>query len=440
MDAARRKFLLATLGASGAMTLSNLLTTARASNATPTNTDQHFVFAHFLGGWDTILCVDPKDPAFYDDQELTVAEYGVETGYSTLGFSEDPRIFTDVEGLVFGPYIGDLVDFASRISVVRGMTITSVAHGTATVHLNTGKTPAGMGVRGSSVATILAAILGEGQLMPNLVSGLGSYNIDRPAWASGLRASNIQDLKDLLGPGISALERSERYALDEFFARELQRRNTPRRRSIFQSRDVSRLLIEENVASEFDVNNEALAPLIERMGNGSALMAYQALTKGYSRCVSFQAMPFSDAHAGSFWRNLHRWHILSGFNAVAKLASELEATPYPTGGTWLDHTTIVCSSEFNRTSVLNQTGGRDHGTTNSALLLGGGIAGGKVIGATHEKSMVAQPIDLATGAVDENGETVSHENIAVTLIKSLGITEDVGDFRVPAIDALLGEE
>ena len=437
MDAARRKFLLSTLGATGTMALSNLLTTARASNANPTVTDQHFVFAHFLGGWDAILTVDPKDPEIYDDNELTVAEFGVETGYGSLGFTDDPRIFTDVDGLIFGPYIGDLADFAARISVVRGMTITSVAHGSATIHLNTGKTPAGTGARGSSIATILASILGENQMMPNLVSGVGTYNLDRPSWASGLRASNIRDLKDLLGPGISALEREEKYALDEFFDRELQRTNTPRRRSIFQSRDVSRMLIEEDVASEFDVENEALAPLIERMDNGAALMAYQALTKGYSRCVSFQAMPFSDAHAGNYWRNLHRWHLLNGFNSIAKLASELDATPYPTGGTWLDHTTIVCSSEFNRTPFLNATGGRDHGTTNSALLLGGGIAGGKVIGETHQKSMVAQPIDLATGMVDENGSTVSHENIAVTLIKSLGITEDVGDFRVPAIDALL---
>ena len=77
-------------------------------------------------------------------------------------------------------------------------------------------------------------------------------------------------------------------------------------------------------------------------------MAYQALTQGYSRCVSLQAMPFSDAHNGGYWRNLHRWHLLGGFNQVAALAAELEATPYPTGGTWLDKTTIVCCSEFNR--------------------------------------------------------------------------------------------
>ena len=48
-----------------------------------------------------------KIRGIYDDNELTVAEFGVETGYGALGFTEIED-FTDVDGLVFGPYIGDL--------------------------------------------------------------------------------------------------------------------------------------------------------------------------------------------------------------------------------------------------------------------------------------------------------------------------------------------
>lgn len=437
MDISRRNFLIKTMGVGGALALMDTLRLAKASTSTPLHTDRYFVFAHFLGGWDAILTTDPKDPALYDDDELTVAEYGVETGYGDLGLSSDPRIFTDVDGLILGPYIGDLENFANRISVVRGMTVTSVAHEAAQMHLFTGKTPAGTGPRASSIATILASILGGEQLMPNLVAGVPSYNLDRPSWASGLKADRMADLQDLLSPGVSTLDIAERDALDEFFEREASRMNTPRMSSIFENRSLSRGLIEENVAEDFNPLNANLAVPFENLGNTTALMAYQALTQGYSRCVSLQAMPFSDAHNGGYWRNLHRWHLLGGFNQVAALAAELEATPYPTGGTWLDKTTIVCCSEFNRSPFLNQTGGRDHAATNSCLLLGGGIAGGKVIGASHEKSMAAQAIDLQTGSVDENGSTVSVENIAATLIKSLGIEDDVGDYRVPTIDALL---
>ena len=437
MNISRRKFLMKTMGVAGAFALMDTLRLAKATSATPLYTDRYFVFANFLGGWDAILTTDPKDPELYNDTELTVAEYGVETGYSALGLDPDPRIFTDVEDLILGPYIGGLENFANRISVVRGMTVTSVAHVAAQMHLFTGKVPAGLGPRASSIATILASILGAEQLIPNLVAGVPSYNLDRPSWASALKADRMSDLQDLLSPGLSALDIAERDALDEFFEREAARMDTPRMGSIFDNRELSRGLIEENVAEDFSILNPALDTAVENLGNTTALMAYQALTQGYSRCVSFKAMPFSDAHNGSFWRNLHRWHLQGGFNQVAALAAELEATPYPTGGSWLDKTTIICCSEFNRSPFLNQTGGRDHAATNSCLLLGGGIAGGKVIGASHAKNMAAQAIDLQTGAVDENGSTVSVENIAATLIKSLGIEEDIGDYRVPTIDALL---
>ena len=437
MELSRRKFLLNTLGAGSALALMDVLRIAKASNRIPPVTDRYFVFANFLGGWDAILTIDPKDPALYDDDELTIAEYGVQTGYSQLSLPSDPRIVTDVDGLILGPYIGDMSNFAERISVVRGMTVTSVAHESAQVYLNTGKTPAGRGPRTSSISTVLASLLGSDRLMPNLVSGVPAYNIDYPTWCSGLNANNVSDLQAILSPGISVLEPSDRDALDEFFDREASRMKTPRMDSIFENRGNSRLLLEQNVSEQFNIQNPALESVVENLGNTSALMAYQALTQGYSSCVSFRPMPFSDAHNGNYWRNLHRWHLQSGFNQVAALAAELEATPYPTGGSWLDKTTIVCCSEFNRSPALNQTGGRDHAATNSCLLLGGGIAGGKVIGASHEKNMAAQAIDLLTGAVDENGSTVSIDNIAATLVKSLGIEEDIGDYRVPTIDALL---
>ena len=140
----------------------------------------------------------------------------------------------------------------------------------------------------------------------------------------------MTDLQDLLSPGLSTLDIAERDALDEFFEREASRMSTPRMSSIFENRGLSRGLIEDNVAEDFNPLNSNLAIPLENLGNTTALMAYQALTQGYSRCVSLQAMPFSDAHNGGYWRNLHRWHLLGGFNQVAALAAELEATPYPT--------------------------------------------------------------------------------------------------------------
>ena len=121
MPLTRRDVLMQSLGAGGALALSQLLPLARASSSTVTDPDRRFVFVYFLGGWDAIISLDPKDPMVYDDSAETVYGTGVQTGYGDLGFTEDPRIFTDVEDLVFGPFVGErFAALASQMAVLRG--------------------------------------------------------------------------------------------------------------------------------------------------------------------------------------------------------------------------------------------------------------------------------------------------------------------------------
>lgn len=46
--------------------------------------------------------------------------------------------------------------------------------------------------------------------------------------------------------------------------------------------------------------------------------------------------------------------------------------------TWAK-TTVVVATEFGRTAAINGTGGTDHGTASAAMILGGGVIGGRVI-------------------------------------------------------------
>ena len=58
----------------------------------------------------------------------------------------------------------------------------------------------------------------------------------------------------------------------------------------------------------------------------------------------------------------------------------------------LDSTLVIATGEFGRTPYLNANGGRDHWTAAwSALLAGGGVGGGEVIGATDP--LGGEPID-----------------------------------------------
>jgi uncharacterized protein (DUF1501 family) len=62
----------------------------------------------------------------------------------------------------------------------------------------------------------------------------------------------------------------------------------------------------------------------------------------------------------------------------------------------LDQTLVACFGEFGRTPKINANAGRDHwGECSSALLAGGGIRGGIVLGASdkHAAYPIADPVD-----------------------------------------------
>jgi uncharacterized protein (DUF1501 family) len=48
------------------------------------------------------------------------------------------------------------------------------------------------------------------------------------------------------------------------------------------------------------------------------------------------------------------------------------------GADWA-RTMVLVATEFGRTARLNGTGGTDHGTAGAAMVLGGGVRGGRVV-------------------------------------------------------------
>ncbi|MFP6674668.1 MAG: DUF1501 domain-containing protein [Pirellulaceae bacterium] len=65
----------------------------------------------------------------------------------------------------------------------------------------------------------------------------------------------------------------------------------------------------------------------------------------------------------------------------------------------LDETLVVCMGEFGRTPRINKNAGRDHwGQCGSAVLAGGGVQGGNVVGASNANG--AYPIETPVGPPD----------------------------------------
>lgn len=64
--------------------------------------------------------------------------------------------------------------------------------------------------------------------------------------------------------------------------------------------------------------------------------------------------------------------------ALATLAEGLDDLAGGLGDAWRD-TAVLVATEFGRTVAVNGTGGTDHGTAGAAFLLGGAVAGGRVL-------------------------------------------------------------
>jgi hypothetical protein len=104
-------------------------------------------------------------------------------------------------------------------------------------------------------------------------------------------------------------------------------------------------------------------------------------------------------------------------NGLANLISDLASMPgLKAGNSLLDETLIVVKGEFGRTvgNITSQSG-RDHYFVHSALLAGGGVQGGRVIGQTTPDGSYVQDPGWSANRV------VYAEDIAATVYSALGI-------------------
>jgi len=81
---------------------------------------------------------------------------------------------------------------------------------------------------------------------------------------------------------------------------------------------------------------------------------------------------------------------------------------------------IVLVSEMGRTPRLNRDGGKDHWPVTSAMLLGAGVAGNRLLGGTTD-SFDARSIDLTTGAPSSEGKQLQAANFVAGVIEASGV-------------------
>ncbi|MEO0601624.1 MAG: DUF1501 domain-containing protein, partial [Myxococcota bacterium] len=135
------------------------------------------------------------------------------------------------------------------------------------------------------------------------------------------------------------------------------------------------------------------------------------LSSGLCQTVSIDAGGNFDTHQDN--RDQHaQWE--TAFTGIGALMQELEA------GGLLSETVVVVVSEMTRTPRRNAQGGKDHWSTTSAMVLGAGVSGGRVVGGSTD-TLDSRPVDLETGEVTANGVTPRYDNFVAGVLELVGV-------------------
>lgn len=452
----RRQFLKAAAAFGGASILGGLPFRAFAQAANLAPADRCFVFCYFGGGWDVLLSLDPRDPNVFTPDR--VAETRILPGYSLLSndtsfpttlVTPPQRAGGPAPALTFGPAIGRMADHYDLMCVVRGINMTTVAHDVGFRYFLTGKEPNGSAARGSTTATEIVGQMKPAVPVPNISYNLETYNDRYPGYANALRVSRSADLLLTLAPSPTPMDAEierQLLALDgKKVTCEAQLYDSRGLVSQYRdSRGQMQTVLGNRLDNMFRFERPEHAALRAAYGlpatgpydtsAGRAALVATALKQGISQCVSINLTGGLDTHFGT--QLTHAVNQRAGWNALADLVTDLRGTAHPGGGNFMDHTTIVCFSEFSRTPLINATAGRDHHISSSCLILGAGFKHNLAFGRSGDVGMSAGLIDFATGLPDLNsGRNIFPDEVVATVLASAQL--DYSITRTQPIRAIL---
>jgi hypothetical protein len=159
-----------------------------------------------------------------------------------------------------------------------------------------------------------------------------------------------------------------------------------------------------------------------RYGNGAVGTNFgNACIVAKQSLAADQGVRFVQINFGSWdhHQNIYAANVLPNMatqfdNGLGALLDDLAASGR------LAETLIVVMGEFGRTPALSAAQGRDHYAIQAVLLAGGGITGGKVIGATNATGSAIANFGWAGSGIG-GSRTVWAEDIEATMYSALGI-------------------
>jgi hypothetical protein len=324
--------------------------------------------------------------------------------------------------------------FASKSVIFNGLLVPSVAHGNCRRLMMTGTSNDG-------ASDWAAVIAGESQFslaLPQLVLSGPSYpgihgtSVTRAGTSGQLDAllsGEVLDWSDLHTerPPPRAEDRMDTYMMRRAAAA-VENANLPKAKELYEAYEDS-LVRGVELKDLREVINWSASGDLASQGN----LAGQLLNMGISRTIMMN-------HGGSGWdthtnnddTQSQSWESL--FSGLLDMADRFSTLPGRNGGSLLDETVFVVMSEMGRTPALNGNEGKDHWPYTSAMVMGPGLRGGRVVGATNE-FYYGKTIDMDSGDLWRDGQDLTVGNLGATLLASAGV--DPGDY-LPGVSPVLG--
>jgi Protein of unknown function (DUF1501) len=351
-------------------------------------------------------------------------------------------IATSVPGMQCCEHLPRMAKLCHKLAVVRSMHHAMTNHNAAAVEAMCGRTP----LRGDlelldddalsfpNYGAVLSYLMPDSPIgLPHVALPHVMYNVVQlPGQTAGFLGPAFDRFQITSDPNAPVFDVSALKLPQDVSAERLKTRNrllsvidrqpvsppeNPKRKSIEEHYGKAfALLRSDAVRHSLDIAKEP-ASLRDRYGHntlGQSMLLARRLVESGVRFVNVNDRVYNgqdanwDSHQSVFPR--HRDHLLPPTDqGLSALIEDLEARGL------LESTLIVATGEFGRTPRINQNAGRDHWPRCfSVLLAGGGIKGGRVLGASdnigaYPASDPVSPGDLAATIFSSFGVNPSHE-------------------------------
>lgn len=384
---------------------------SKAARAAVTYPPQRrLIWISLNGGWDILEATDPK----------RASTSGIDMSYdfglanALNGSSSSERI---------GRWLPNIASRGESVVVLRGLTMGTTSHQAGQIYMDTGVLSNAGRVNAASIPSIVASESNATIPIIQLNGGMEPMT-DRGLLnpVSVVRAQNL-DLYQSMYPATSD-ELDQKLRILDHLKQSVDRvqatvGTNDRLTDVKNAEDKIRGQFTSDVGSKLSLTPADLAPFTNnpnapqgRMNSGERdafALALKMIKNDLVTCVNLGVGGF-DTHANQSTR---LQPILQSFDfLMGVLIDELSSAGL------LDTTLIVVYSDFGRTPKVNGSNGRDHWPVGGALMIGGGIEGGRFVGGTND-NLQAEYTNITTGEVSNasNGTVLNPTNLGGSVLE-----------------------